>query len=231
MTERPDLRRHGVALQLQRPGAPLLPAPRRRPGRPPGEPAPEGRAQRAEPRHRQARARPRSLPIAANATARAIQVAEVPPGPPVLQTLVAEVYGPDPARRLELAAQVQGHLRAARPAWWTSTGTSRRRSPKIGLDVDEEKAAAAGVHAGGAWPRVVAHGRRRRSRRASLHDDAGPRGRADRAAAAARPTADRSTPSRRPRSRAPRRSPSASSTGRRGRRWSRRACITRTCSR
>jgi multidrug efflux pump subunit AcrB len=29
-----------------------------------------------------------------------IQVVEVPPGPPVLQTLVAEVYGPDPARRL-----------------------------------------------------------------------------------------------------------------------------------
>ncbi len=32
-----------------------------------------------------------------------IQVVEVPPGPPVLQTLVAEVYGPDPARRTELA--------------------------------------------------------------------------------------------------------------------------------
>ena len=32
------------------------------------------------------------------------QVAEVPPGPPVLQTLVAEVYGPDRERRLELAA-------------------------------------------------------------------------------------------------------------------------------
>ncbi len=40
----------------------------------------------------------RLLPLAArfNAT---IQVAEVPPGPPVLQTLVAEVYGPDAARR------------------------------------------------------------------------------------------------------------------------------------
>ena len=30
-----------------------------------------------------------------------IQVVEVPPGPPVLQTLVAEVYGPDADRRLE----------------------------------------------------------------------------------------------------------------------------------
>ena len=30
---------------------------------------------------------------------------EVPPGPPVLQTLVAEVYGPDPARRLSSPAR------------------------------------------------------------------------------------------------------------------------------
>lgn len=36
-----------------------------------------------------------------------IKVAEVPPGPPVLQTLVAEVYGPDPQRRLEIARQVK----------------------------------------------------------------------------------------------------------------------------
>jgi len=34
-------------------------------------------------------------------------VAEVPPGPPVLQTLVAEVYGPDPARRMAVAAQIK----------------------------------------------------------------------------------------------------------------------------
>ena len=52
------------------------------------------------------RVRQRLLPIAArfNAT---IQVSEVPPGPPVLQTLVAEIYGPDAARRMELAQQVK----------------------------------------------------------------------------------------------------------------------------
>src|SRR5581483_4391900 len=33
-----------------------------------------------------------------------IKVAEVPPGPPVLQTLVAEVYGPDYKGQIELAA-------------------------------------------------------------------------------------------------------------------------------
>ncbi len=37
----------------------------------------------------------------------AVKVAEVPPGPPVLQTIVAEVYGPDYQRQLELARQVQ----------------------------------------------------------------------------------------------------------------------------
>ena len=45
------------------------------------------------------RVREALAPIAKAAGAR-VQVAEVPPGPPVLQTLVAEVYGPDPARRL-----------------------------------------------------------------------------------------------------------------------------------
>lgn len=36
-----------------------------------------------------------------------IKLAEVPPGPPVLQTLVAEVYGPDHATRVEIAAKVK----------------------------------------------------------------------------------------------------------------------------
>ena len=36
-----------------------------------------------------------------------IKVVEVPPGPPVLSTLLAEVYGPDAASRRELAAKVR----------------------------------------------------------------------------------------------------------------------------
>ncbi len=36
-----------------------------------------------------------------------IKVAEVPPGPPVLQTLVAEVYGPDYKGQVQLAAQIK----------------------------------------------------------------------------------------------------------------------------
>ncbi len=36
-----------------------------------------------------------------------LQVAEVPPGPPVLQTMVAEVYGPDAGERDRIASQVK----------------------------------------------------------------------------------------------------------------------------
>jgi len=36
-----------------------------------------------------------------------IKVAEVPPGPPVLQTLVAEVYGPDYQGQIELAGKIK----------------------------------------------------------------------------------------------------------------------------
>jgi multidrug efflux pump subunit AcrB len=55
------------------------------------------------------RIRARLVPIAQRLGA-AIQVVEVPPGPPVLQTLVAEVYGPDPQRRIEVARQVRTAL-------------------------------------------------------------------------------------------------------------------------
>jgi multidrug efflux pump subunit AcrB len=37
-----------------------------------------------------------------------VKIAEIPPGPPVLSTLVAEVYGPDPVRRREIAKQIRG---------------------------------------------------------------------------------------------------------------------------
>ena len=123
--QRPDVRRARVALQLQRPGAPLLPAPRAARRRHPGEPRAEGRARGAEPRHRRTRAR--AAAADRERSARRIKVAEVPPGPPVLQTLVAEVYGPDPARRTAIAAQIK-RSSSGRPAWSTSTGTSKRRS-------------------------------------------------------------------------------------------------------
>jgi len=39
-----------------------------------------------------------------------VQVAEVPPGPPVLSTLVFEIYGPDAAKRADLAARLKALL-------------------------------------------------------------------------------------------------------------------------
>jgi multidrug efflux pump subunit AcrB len=91
------------------------------------------------------RIRERLIPIAQpfNAT---IQVSEVPPGPPVLQTLVAEVYGPDASRRLELAGRVKSVLERTPGVvdvdWYVAAP-----QPKTSLVVDEARAGAAGVSA------------------------------------------------------------------------------------
>src|SRR5262249_20736352 len=73
-----------------------------------------------------------------------IQVAEVPPGPPVLQTLVAEVYGPDPERRLALARQVKDVFTRTQGVvdvdWYVEDP-----QPRIELVGDPQKIAAAGV--------------------------------------------------------------------------------------
>ena len=52
------------------------------------------------------RLRPELVKLAAPFGAR-IKVAEVPPGPPVLQTLVAEVYGPDYQGQIQLASRIK----------------------------------------------------------------------------------------------------------------------------
>ena len=59
-----------------------------------------------------------------------IKVAEVPPGPPVLQTLVAEVYGPSDQARHRPGSKDSRDFRNAPTAWWTSTGMSRTISRK-----------------------------------------------------------------------------------------------------
>ena len=89
------------------------------------------------------RMRDRLLPIARSFGA-TLQVAEVPPGPPVLQTLVAEVYGPDATRRMQVAAQVRAIFDQASGVvdtdWYVEAP-----HPKVTLVVDGEKAAAAGL--------------------------------------------------------------------------------------
>jgi multidrug efflux pump subunit AcrB len=85
----------------------------------------------------------RPIAVAHGAT---IQVAEVPPGPPVLQTLVAEIYGPDAARREILAARVKEVLEAT-PGVVDVDWYVEAPQPKTRLEVDHEKAAAAGLSA------------------------------------------------------------------------------------
>ena len=89
------------------------------------------------------RVRDRLRPIAA-AFGATLQVAEVPPGPPVLQTLVAEVYGPDAGRRTEVAAQIKTIFERTSGVvdadWYVEAPHAKNT-----LVVDGEKAAAAGL--------------------------------------------------------------------------------------
>ena len=117
-----DLRGHRVALQLQRTGAALLPAARTERGRHPGEPAAERATASCKATRSPSRCARACCPIAERYGAR-IKVAEVPPGPPVLETLVAEVYGPTLDERIALARQIRDLFEAAPMAWWTSIGT------------------------------------------------------------------------------------------------------------
>ena len=91
------------------------------------------------------RVRPRVAEIAARYGAR-VAVAEVPPGPPVLQTLVAEIYGPSQDNRLALAHQVIDifhHTKGVVDTDWYIEADQ----PQVRLVVDKEKAALHGISA------------------------------------------------------------------------------------
>jgi len=89
------------------------------------------------------RIRTRIAPIAEKLGAR-IKVAEVPPGPPVLQTLVAEIYGPDYARQIEIAREVRTIMESTDGVvdvdWYVEDD-----QPKVRFIVDKEKAALNGL--------------------------------------------------------------------------------------
>ena len=89
------------------------------------------------------RVRPKLAAIAAKYGA-AVAVAEVPPGPPVLQTLVAEIYGPSSAARLKLAARVREIFRATEGVvdvdWYVE-----QQQPETVFHIDKAKAALSGI--------------------------------------------------------------------------------------
>ena len=91
------------------------------------------------------RVRPGIQAIAALYGAR-VKVAEVPPGPPVLQTLVAEVYGPDYERQVALAREIRG-LFARTPGVVDVDWYVEDPQPKVRFLLDREKAALHGVTA------------------------------------------------------------------------------------
>jgi multidrug efflux pump subunit AcrB len=91
------------------------------------------------------RVRPRVAEIAAKYGAR-VAVAEVPPGPPVLQTLVAEIYGPTEANRLALAQKVIEIFKSTKGVvdtdWYIEADQAKAR-----FVIDKEKASLHGISA------------------------------------------------------------------------------------
>jgi multidrug efflux pump subunit AcrB len=91
------------------------------------------------------RIRPPIQQIAARHGA-AVKIAEIPPGPPVLSTLVSEVYGPSQEARLELAAEILDVYRAT-PGVVDVDWYVEDPRPKLVFEVDREKAALSSVPA------------------------------------------------------------------------------------
>jgi multidrug efflux pump subunit AcrB len=89
------------------------------------------------------RVRRELAPLAERLGAR-MKVAEVPPGPPVLQTLVAEVYGPDDDGQVRLARAIREVLEKT-PGIVDVDWYVEDPQPKYRLVMDREKAAQHGV--------------------------------------------------------------------------------------
>jgi multidrug efflux pump subunit AcrB len=91
------------------------------------------------------RVRPKVAAVAEKFGAR-VAVAEVPPGPPVLQTLVAEIYGPTDAARLGLANKVRDIFKQTEGVvdvdWYVESD-----QPQARFVIDKEKAALHGISA------------------------------------------------------------------------------------
>lgn len=99
-------------------------------------------------RHEQSHAIARRLrPILVNIGSQfgaRIQVSEVPPGPPVIQTLVAEVYGPDLDGQTKVARQIKSifqHTAGVVDTDWYVEDSQ----PRLSIHVDAVKAAQNGI--------------------------------------------------------------------------------------
>jgi multidrug efflux pump subunit AcrB len=103
-----------------------------------------GKSERGAQSHELAkRLRPPLKEIADKYEAR-IKLAEIPPGPPVLSTLVAEIYGPKEERQIEIAGKIMSIFESTAGVvdvdWFVEDD-----EPKITYTVDREKAARHGI--------------------------------------------------------------------------------------
>jgi len=89
--------------------------------------------------------RPELQRIASERGAR-VKVVEIPPGPPVLDTLVAEIYGPDAPSREALAAQILSIFQTTDSVVDIDDSIEASR-PVIEIAVDREKAGLKGLSA------------------------------------------------------------------------------------
>jgi len=72
------------------------------------------------------------------------QVVEVPPGPPVLATLLAEIYGPDAKTRLAVAQEVK-HLFKSVPYIVDVTDSYGQPRPRLRVSIDQDELEYFGV--------------------------------------------------------------------------------------
>ena len=103
-----------------------------------------GKKERSAQSHDLARRMRGPIERIARAAGAAVKIAEVPPGPPVLSTLVAEVYGPTDEARLATAREVKRIFERTAGVvdvdWFVEAPQEKRT-----FVVDREKAALAGV--------------------------------------------------------------------------------------
>ena len=110
---------------------------------------------RPRPSHKVAldlRTRLKALALSEGST---LQVVEVPPGPPVLATLLAEIYGPDAATRRAVAEEVK-RLFASVPFIVDITDSYGRPQPRLRIGIDQDELEYFGVEQSDVYDTVQA---------------------------------------------------------------------------
>ena len=96
---------------------------------------PKGERKRDKPRHRTRRPPTAEGPRAARR--HLVKVVEVPPGPPVLATLLAEIYGPDPETRRAVAREVRQIFRSV-PFIVDDDDSFGIEAPRLRVAIDQD---------------------------------------------------------------------------------------------